>query len=172
MCNLRCHDAAASHCDARHVQALLEYYDECAEVLASWGYAVLQYNLACLLPLPLCIYLEWNTTAEERALPAVLSWAREELSRHKDVQAQFVWHTVGVAGHTRGGGIAFHQVFNEDVYKDISKNVSITSAVLLDRVSLFTITPSAAKAMPVLLAGARSDQLRYLINQPTGLGHA
>jgi Chlorophyllase enzyme len=141
------------------MQALSEYYKEYAELLASWGYAVLQYDLACLLPLPLCIYTQGNTTAEEQAMPAVLKWAHKELLK-VDVQAQVVWKTVGVAGHSRGGGIAFHQMFNKDV--------TITSAVLLDPVLLENITATAPVGTAVLLAGAQAIQAFYLIDRSTG----
>jgi dienelactone hydrolase len=126
------------------VQALLQYYDYYANLLASWGYAVLQYDLQCLISndLPFCVYLERNKTSEVHALPEVLRWARAGLPQ-VGVAARIQWDTIAVAGHSVGGGVAFEQQFAFD---------SIKTVALLDPVLFGSATASVTK--PAILVGA------------------
>jgi hypothetical protein len=101
-------DKLSTH-DVHCFQGLLSFYDDYAQLLAGWGYAVLQYDLKCT-SLPFggpCPQLQ-NIPQEEAALPSVLRWAQQALS-NADVAAHIQWGVVGVAGHSRGGDVSFHQ---------------------------------------------------------------
>lgn len=90
--------------------------------------------------------------AQEAALPDVIAWARQglkELSAEHAARVQ--WDSVGLAGHSRGGTVAYHQLQQLAIVK---------AAVLLDpvREPHRTISPTQK---PLFVVGAGLAWLLY-----------
>jgi hypothetical protein len=190
------------------MQGRLTYYVDYANMLASWGIAVLQYDLKCWMSAgempcaqlqnisaevrrcalvlgvllehvavvqqpsvaprmpvrwqgcssflyfctPSCLgamFEQCEEIVQEAALPDILAWARRSLSTSNSSNTSEVklrWDMVAVAGHSRGGDVAYHQLQLFDWVK---------CAVLIDPVKQPNrVVTSTAK--PHLVLGATS----------------
>ena len=94
----------------------------------------------------LCVFARMYDVTQEASLSDVINWGREGLKLESNAHAANVqWDSIAVAGHSRGGTIAYHQL---QIFPDVK------AAVLLDPVREPTrsILPTHK---PLFVIGAR-----------------